>query len=93
MSAFFTALYSSRLIFLTFLNNTNISRVVFANIQEASIFIMLPLIILCIGSIFIGYFTQDLFVGIGTDFWKNSIFILPKSIHYIEAEYSSFILK
>nr|YP_004062233.1 NADH dehydrogenase subunit 5 [Plocamiocolax pulvinata]ADR03249.1 NADH dehydrogenase subunit 5 [Plocamiocolax pulvinata] len=93
MSAFFTALYSVRLIFLTFLTNANIYRVLFSTIQEASIFIILPLAILCIGSIFLGYFTQDLFVGVGTDFWKNSIFILPKSIHYIEAEYSFFILK
>nr|AHX02464.1 NADH dehydrogenase subunit 5 [Plocamium cartilagineum] len=93
MSAFFTAVYSSRLLFLTFLNNTNIYRVIFLNIQEASIFIMFPLMFLGLGSLFVGCFTQDLFVGIGTDFWKNSIFILPRSINYIEAEYSYLIFK
>ena len=48
----------------------------------------IPLGILSIFSIFFGYFTKDLFVGIGTNFWGNSIFVHPNHLALIEAEFS-----
>jgi NADH-ubiquinone oxidoreductase chain 5 len=47
-----------------------------------------PLFILAIFSIFFGYVFSDLFVGMGTDFFGNSIFINPNNIAIIEAEVS-----
>nr|AHX02534.1 NADH dehydrogenase subunit 5 [Schizymenia dubyi] len=86
ISVFFTAFYSFRLIYLTFVNNANLNRILFINIHESSFFMLFPLIILSLGSIFIGYITKDLFIGIGTDFWKNAIFNLPQNVYFIEAE-------
>ena len=66
LAVFFTAFYSFRLLFFTFLNNVNSPRIVYENVSESSFFIYLPLIILAVGSIFIGYLGKDFFVGFGT---------------------------
>jgi NADH-ubiquinone oxidoreductase chain 5 len=39
-------------------------------------------------SIFFGYIFSDLFLGVGTDFFGNSLFIHPNNISIIEAEFS-----
>ena len=93
ISVFFTSFYSFRLIFLTFINNTNLNRISFFTIHESSIIMLFPLIVLGVGSIFIGYLTRDLFVGFGTNFWASSIFILPKYSNFIEAEELPVIIK
>src|SRR5882672_9004647 len=38
--------------------------------------------------LFLGFIFSDLFVGVGTDFFGNSIFIHPNNISIIEAEFS-----
>nr|AHX02558.1 NADH dehydrogenase subunit 5 [Sebdenia flabellata] len=93
MTVFFTSFYSFRLIYLTFLNSTNTNRVILADVHESSIFILFPLIILGIGSIFVGYFTKDLFIGLGTNFWNSAIFILPSHSNFIEAEWLGTLVK
>nr|YP_010164475.1 Nad5 [Polyopes lancifolius]QRM91070.1 Nad5 [Polyopes lancifolius] len=93
LSVFFTAFYSFRLIYLTFLNNANLSRITFQSIHESSSIMLLPLVILSIGSIFIGYLTKDLFIGLGTDFWKSSILILPNHSYFVEAEWLEIKVK
>jgi NADH-ubiquinone oxidoreductase chain 5 len=47
----------------------------------------LPLFILAIPSIFIGYLTKDMFIGLGTAFWQGSIFIKPDNFNLIDAEH------
>nr|YP_010199678.1 NADH dehydrogenase subunit 5 [Crassiphycus crassissimus]UAD89586.1 NADH dehydrogenase subunit 5 [Crassiphycus crassissimus] len=93
LSVFFTAFYSFRLIYLTFLNSTNASRKNILKSHEPSLLMLTPLIILSFGSIFIGYLGKDLFIGLGTDFWKSSIIILPSNSYFIEAEWLSINLK
>nr|YP_010027353.1 NADH dehydrogenase subunit 5 [Sarcopeltis skottsbergii]QOS04474.1 NADH dehydrogenase subunit 5 [Sarcopeltis skottsbergii] len=93
MSVFFTSFYSFRLIYLTFLNNTNLTRNSVNTVHESSGMMVFPLIILSIGSIFIGYLTRDLFIGFGTNFWASAIFILPKYSNFIEAEELPIIIK
>lgn len=84
---FFTAFYSFRLLFFTFVNNSNVVRSVLSNVHESdSILLQFPLILLGLGSIFTGYLFKDLFVGVGSNFWGNAVFILPNHIHHIEAE-------
>ena len=41
---------------------------------------MIPLILLALGSIFVGVFFKDLFIGHDSDliFWKNSIFFIAE---------------
>jgi len=87
MAAFFTSFYSFRLVYLTFINNYNGARISTKNIHESSWLIVLPLILLATGSLFIGYLTKDLFIGFGTDFWGNSIFVLPQHSNVLEAEW------
>jgi len=87
IAVFFTAFYSFRLIFLTFINTSNMSRITIKNVHESPFLIILPLIILAMGSIFVGHLTRDLFIGFGTDFWGSSIFILPQHSNILEAEW------
>nr|YP_010199853.1 NADH dehydrogenase subunit 5 [Hydropuntia urvillei]UAD89861.1 NADH dehydrogenase subunit 5 [Hydropuntia urvillei] len=87
LSVFFTAFYSFRLIYLTFLNSINTTRINILKSHEPSLLMVLPLIFLGLGSMFIGYLGTDLFIGLGTDFWKSSIIILPQHSYFIEAEW------
>nr|YP_009138173.1 NADH dehydrogenase subunit 5 [Gracilaria vermiculophylla]AHZ58200.1 NADH dehydrogenase subunit 5 [Gracilaria vermiculophylla]AHZ58225.1 NADH dehydrogenase subunit 5 [Gracilaria vermiculophylla]AXI97810.1 NADH dehydrogenase subunit 5 [Gracilaria vermiculophylla]WDZ68077.1 NADH dehydrogenase subunit 5 [Gracilaria vermiculophylla] len=93
LSVFFTAFYSFRLIYLTFINSVNTTKKIVLTSHEPSLLMLVPLIILGLGSIFIGYLGKDLFIGLGTDFWKSAIFILPSNSYFIEAEWLSVNLK
>lgn len=93
IGATFTTLYSIKILYLTFLSKPNGSLVDYNNVHEGNIFLTLPLIILSLFSIFFGYITKDMFIGIGTDlFIDNSIFI--QSIHeiVIDTEFSTPIV-
>jgi NADH-ubiquinone oxidoreductase chain 5 len=68
LAAFFTAYYSTRLLALTFLRPTNSSRVIFEHVHESPFRMAFPLFILSFCSIFIGYLSRDMFIGMGTDF-------------------------
>lgn len=83
----FTSYYSFRLIFLTFLTPTSAFKQSIKTTHDAPFLLGFPLFLLSIGSIFVGYFGKDMMIGLGTDFWCNSIFILPKNIIGIESEY------
>lgn len=87
VAAFFTAFYSFRLIYLTFISNTNLSRTVLNNAHDAPFIMAFPLIILAIGSIFVGYVMKDMIIGLGTDFWGNSLYTSPDNLTLIESEF------
>nr|BED43650.1 NADH dehydrogenase subunit 5 [Pyropia sp. Myanmar_A]BED43674.1 NADH dehydrogenase subunit 5 [Pyropia sp. Myanmar_B]BED43698.1 NADH dehydrogenase subunit 5 [Pyropia sp. Myanmar_C] len=93
ISVFFTSFYTFRLIFLTFIKNSNSYRKYIDNIHESPPLILIPLILLSIASIFVGFLTKDLFVGVGTSFWGNSINILPSACNFIEVEFMSSFIK
>lgn len=93
LAVFFTAFYSIRLIHLTFLNNCTASLVVMSKLHQPSFLMTLPLVVLSIGSIFVGYLMKDLFVGCGTSFWQSSIFILPTHLYAIESEWTDAFIK
>jgi len=93
ISAFFTSFYSFRLIYMTFLAKPNESLPILNNVHEAPILMVIPFVILAFGSIFIGYITKDMFVGFGTDFWNNAIFILPQNYTAIDAEFLPYYIK
>ena len=92
-TAILTSIYSWRLIFKTFHGNYNNKNLLITNLHEAPIVMLLPLIILAIGSIFAGFIFKDLFMGYGSfsDFWQGSILFLeplttdhpPKYILYL----------
>jgi NADH-ubiquinone oxidoreductase chain 5 len=68
LSAFFTAFYSTRLLFLVFLAEPNGDKFTIFNAHEPSWRMGLPLFLLSIFSVTVGFFTQDFFVGLGSDF-------------------------
>ena len=87
MAAFFTAYYSTRLIAMTFLRPANGNKVTYSHVHEVTIHMGIPLIILSFFSIFLGYGTRDMMIGLGTDFWGNALFTLPSKQYMLEAEW------
>jgi proton-translocating NADH-quinone oxidoreductase chain L len=83
----FTSYYSFRLLFLTFIAPSAVYKKSITKNHDAELLMAIPLIILAFGSIFIGYLFKDMMVGLGNDFFGNSIFILPKNILLLESEY------
>jgi NADH-ubiquinone oxidoreductase chain 5 len=53
----------------------------------------LVLIILAFGSIFIGYLTSDMVLGLGSPFFGNSLFISANHFNLVEAEFLSYFIK
>jgi len=93
LSVFSTSFYSIRLLYLVFLAEPNGSRETILNSSESGSKILSVLSILCIFSIFVGFVTKELFIGVGTLFWKNSIFILPSKYLLVDVEFISTISK
>lgn len=87
VSAFLTAFYSTRLIYLTFLSKPNGYKPVICAAYDSSNKISVALSCLAIPSIFIGFFAKDMFVGLGTHFWGNSIHIQAENMNMFDAEF------
>jgi NADH-ubiquinone oxidoreductase chain 5 len=89
IAAMFTTLYSVKVLYLTFLTNPNGPIVNYKHAHEGDIFMSMPLIILAIFSIFFGYITKDIFIGLGSNFFAdNSIFIHPSHEIMIDTEFA-----
>jgi len=88
ITAGITAFYSFRLLSLVFLTTANGHKQSYLNSHESNLAVIIPLLILALFSIFFGYIFSDLFVGVGSDFFGNSLFIHPNNISIIEAEFS-----
>ena len=92
IGAMFTTLYSVKVLYLTFLSNPNGPVVNYKQAHAAhdgDIYMSLPLIILAVFSIFFGYITKDIFIGLGSDFFSdNGIFIHPKHEIMLDTEFS-----
>nr|YP_010508049.1 NADH dehydrogenase subunit 5 [Phytophthora gonapodyides]UXG56390.1 NADH dehydrogenase subunit 5 [Phytophthora gonapodyides] len=87
VGAFFTAFYSTRLLFFAFLSETNAYKNIIKNAHDVPLEMGIPLGLLAFGSIFIGYISKDMFVGLGSDFWNNSIYINPLNNQMLDAEF------
>jgi NADH-ubiquinone oxidoreductase chain 5 len=92
IGAMFTTLYSVKVLYLTFLSNPNGPIINYKQVNaahEGDIFMCLPLIILALFSIFFGYITKDIFIGLGSDFFSdNSLFIHPNNEIMLNTEFS-----
>ena len=61
--------------------------------HEGDIFLSLPLVILAIFSVFFGYLTKDIFIGLGSSFFiDNSIFIHPVHEIMLDTEFAVPVL-
>jgi len=89
IGAIFTTLYSVKVLYLTFLTNPNGSLKYYKHAHEGDLFLSLPLFILAIFSIFFGFITKDLFIGLGSSFFiDNSLFIHPIHEIMIDTEFA-----
>ena len=87
--AMFTTLYSAKVLYLTFLTSPNGPLINYQQAHEADIFMSLPLIILAIFSIFFGYITKDIFIGVGSSFFTdNSLYIHPTHEIMLDTEFA-----
>jgi NADH-ubiquinone oxidoreductase chain 5 len=96
IGAMFTTLYSIKVLYLTFLTNPNGPLVNYKQshaAHEGDIFMSIPLIILAIFSIFFGYLTKDIFLGLGSGFFSdNSLFIHPLHEITLDTEFAVPVL-
>jgi NADH-ubiquinone oxidoreductase chain 5 len=89
IGAMFTTLYSVKVLYLTFLTNPNGPLINYKHAHEGDIYMSLPLIILAVFSIFFGYITKDIFIGLGTSFFTdNSLFIHPLHEILLDTEFA-----
>ena len=83
----FTAYYSTRLLLLTFLTQRAGLRKQVSEIHDSPAAISVPLFLLAIASIFVGFLGQDMMIGVGTPFWGNALFVDPLHSNRVESEY------
>ncbi len=88
IGAMFTTIYSVKVLYLTFLTNPNGPLVNYKQAHEGNIFMSFPLIILAVFSIFFGYITKDIFIGLGSGFFAdNALFIHPSHEIMLDTEF------
>src|SRR3954465_5539493 len=92
IGAMFTTLYSVKVLYLTFLTNPNGPLINYKQAHaahEGDIFMSMPLIILALFSIFFGYLTKDIFIGLASGFFSdNSLFIHPLHEIMLDTEFA-----
>jgi NADH-ubiquinone oxidoreductase chain 5 len=100
IGAMFTTLYSLKVLHLTFLTSPNGPVINYKSptlggkiAHEGDIFMSMPLIILAIFSIFFGFLTKDIFLGLGSNFFSdNALFLHPLHEIMLDTEFSVPIL-
>lgn len=93
IGAFCTAFYSTRLIYLTFLIKPMGYKSIICFAYDSSLYICLALGALMFPSLILGYFSKDMFLGLGNDFFGTSIFINSLNFNVLDAEFVSFFYK
>jgi NADH-ubiquinone oxidoreductase chain 5 len=88
IGAMFTTLYSVKVLYLTFLTNPNGPLINYKKAHEGDIFMSAPLMILAVFSIFFGFITKDMFIGLGSGFFSdNALFIHPSHEIMLDTEF------
>ena len=88
IGAMFTTLYSVKVLYLTFLTNPNGPLINYKQAHEGDIFMSAPLMILAVFSIFFGFITKDMFIGLGSGFFSdNALFIHPSHEIMLDTEF------
>ncbi len=93
LGAFLTAFYSTRLIYLTFLSKPNGYKSVICAAYDSSYQISLSLFLLSIPSVLIGFYSKDMIIGFGNDFWGNALFVTTNNMNRIDSEFITSIYK
>ena len=85
--------YSIRLLFYVFYDNYKGYYIKIIYLTESKFLITFVLTVLVFFSIFIGYIFKDLYVGIGTDMWVNSLFFFYNTFNIFKFEFLFFFIK
>ena len=93
MGAFLTAFYSTRLVYLTFMSKPTGHRSVISYAYDSGPQITIALACLSIPSIFIGYLSKDLIVGVGSSFFGTAIFSSLHNLNLFDAEFIPLFYK
>ena len=92
IGAMFTTLYSAKVIYLTFLDSPNGPLINYKKetaAHEGDVYMSTPLIILAVFSIFFGYLSKDIYVGLASGFFSdNSLFIHPNHEIMLDTEFA-----
>ena len=91
--AFLTAFYSTRLLCLTFLTEPAGHKSVIPFAADVPNAITFVLGILAIPSIFIGFYTKDMIVGFGTEFFGTAIYVPLNNTNIFDSEFVPFFFK
>ena len=93
MGAFLTAFYSTRLLVLAFLAKPTGHKQIITFAGDSNIQICLALGFLAIPSIFVGYYTKDMMVGVGSHFFGTAIYTSIASYNIFDAEFIPLFYK
>jgi NADH-quinone oxidoreductase subunit L len=88
-AALMTAVYSWRLIIMTFHGKPRASQEVMHHVHESPWIMLVPLILLAVGAVFSGFLAYETFVGEHfRDFWHDSLLVLPDHHALLAAHHS-----
>jgi NADH-ubiquinone oxidoreductase chain 5 len=87
VGAFFTAFYSTRLAYLTFISKPNGHKKVISYAYDSGINICVALGFLAIPSVLVGYYAKDMMVGVGSPFFSTAIYTSSINMNLFDAEF------
>jgi NADH-ubiquinone oxidoreductase chain 5 len=93
LGAFGTAFYSTRLLYLTFLSKPTGHKQVISFALDSGPQIVITLGCLAIPSIFIGYYTKDMIVGLGSTFFGAALYTSMGNVNLFDAEFIPVFFK
>lgn len=93
ITAFITAFYSFRLLYLAFVQSPGNKKTIASLAHEPGPAMLMPMAGLSIGSIFSGFFFRDMFIGLGTCSFSSSILVSPSNAYEFGAEFAPYIFK
>lgn len=93
ITAFLTAFYSFRLLYLAFVQSPGALKPVAMAAHEPGPAMLLPMAGLSVGSIFSGFFFRDLFIGLGTCSFSGPVLVSPTNAYEFGAEYAPYAFK
>ncbi|MBS0186388.1 MAG: hypothetical protein JSS34_08775 [Proteobacteria bacterium] len=85
-----TAFYSMRLLHAAFITTPQGTKKVFESAHEPGVAMTLPLLILSIASIYIGYVMKDVMIGVGSPYLE---FVGKEAHHAMESEFIPTLVK
>lgn len=88
LAALLTSTYSVRTMMIAMLSRPAFPRAILPFIAESPWKMTLPLLILSFLAVVFGYFAHELFLGMGSSFYMNSLFIHPSHLLLLDAPFA-----